>query len=143
MVLHTFDGYHWIYWVGPALGALLAVGLYRLIKALEYETANPGADFDRGTAEVFYPDEDPSAARRPHHASSYDGAVDAQVTPPAPLATVAPSQRRSSEIKQHSRLHSTAGQTNSVYSTSPDNHSGNAFEGAGYRKSPEAEEGTL
>lgn len=47
-----FDGYHWIYWVGPLLGALLAVLLYRLLKLLEYETANPDADGD-GRQEVF------------------------------------------------------------------------------------------
>ncbi|KAM0718069.1 hypothetical protein Q7P37_006401 [Cladosporium fusiforme] len=32
-----FSGYHWIYWVGPLLGSLLAVFTYRIIKALEYE----------------------------------------------------------------------------------------------------------
>ncbi|KAH7406232.1 aquaporin-like protein [Phaeosphaeria sp. MPI-PUGE-AT-0046c] len=46
VILGTFDGYHWIYWVGPLLGATLAVIFYRLIKVLEYETANPGADGD-------------------------------------------------------------------------------------------------
>ncbi|KAF1958992.1 aquaporin, partial [Byssothecium circinans] len=46
VILRTFDSYHWIYWVGPILGAILAVVLYRLIKFLEYETANPGADSD-------------------------------------------------------------------------------------------------
>jgi aquaporin related protein len=46
VVLGTFDGYHWIYWIGPLLGAVLAVIFYRLIKTLEYETANPGADAD-------------------------------------------------------------------------------------------------
>jgi aquaporin related protein len=46
VILGTFDGYHWIYWVGPLLGAVLAVIFYRLIKTLEYETANPGADGD-------------------------------------------------------------------------------------------------
>ncbi|KAF1365969.1 aquaporin [Lizonia empirigonia] len=48
-----FDGYHWIYWVGPLLGALLAVLLYRLLKMLEYETTNPGADSD-GRHEKYY-----------------------------------------------------------------------------------------
>jgi aquaporin related protein len=46
VVLGTFDNFHWIYWVGPILGAILAVLFYRLIKLLEYETANPGADSD-------------------------------------------------------------------------------------------------
>ncbi|PVI06633.1 aquaporin-like protein [Periconia macrospinosa] len=48
VILRTFDGYHWIYWVGPLLGAVVAVLFYRLIKVLEYETANPGADSDGG-----------------------------------------------------------------------------------------------
>lgn len=37
VVLHTFDHYHWIYWLGPALGATFAAGFYRFIKYLEYE----------------------------------------------------------------------------------------------------------
>ncbi|CAK4033597.1 hypothetical protein AC579_340 [Lecanosticta acicola] len=39
-----FQGYHWIYWVGPALGALIASGYYYFIKMLHYEFANPGQD---------------------------------------------------------------------------------------------------
>lgn len=46
VILHSFHSYHWIYWIGPLLGAILAVGFYRLIKTLEYETANPDADSD-------------------------------------------------------------------------------------------------
>lgn len=42
VVLRSFPGYHWIYWLGPFLGSLLAVLFYRLIKVLEFETANPG-----------------------------------------------------------------------------------------------------
>jgi len=44
------------------MGSLLAVGFYRFIKALEYETANPGQDFNDKEAEVFNPDEDPARA---------------------------------------------------------------------------------
>jgi len=46
VVLRTFDGYHWLYWIGPLLGAILAAIFYRLMKMLEYETASPGADSD-------------------------------------------------------------------------------------------------
>ncbi|KAK8154963.1 aquaporin-like protein [Phyllosticta citrichinensis] len=72
VILHTFNGYHWIYWVGPALGALLAVLLYRTIKVLEYETANPGADDDH-EAQVFYPDENTGARNPASAAARYDG----------------------------------------------------------------------
>ena len=38
------------------------MGFYRFIKALEYETANPGQDFNDKEMEVFNPDEDPARA---------------------------------------------------------------------------------
>ncbi|KAK8003194.1 hypothetical protein PG989_002913 [Apiospora arundinis] len=44
VVLGSFNHYHWIYWVGPILGSLLASGFYLLVKALEYETVNPDQD---------------------------------------------------------------------------------------------------
>jgi aquaporin related protein len=47
VVLTTFERYHWIYWVGPALGATLAAGFYKMLKWLQYETVlGPEADAD-------------------------------------------------------------------------------------------------
>ena len=40
----NFQGYHWIYWVGPFLGAAVAGGYYRFVKFNNYEEANPGQD---------------------------------------------------------------------------------------------------
>lgn len=44
VIAHSFNHDHWIYWVGPFIGSIMAVGFYRLVKALEYETVNPSAD---------------------------------------------------------------------------------------------------
>lgn len=69
VVLGIFNFYHWIYWVGPFLGAILAVILYRIVKVLEYETANPGQGFSNKEAPVFDPGYDPESAkdvRRPN-----------------------------------------------------------------------------
>jgi hypothetical protein len=40
IVNHSFTSYHWIYWVGPISGVVLAVLIFKLVKALEYETCN-------------------------------------------------------------------------------------------------------
>lgn len=44
VVAGSFPGHHWIYWVGPLMGALLSSGFYKLVKYLNYEYANPGQD---------------------------------------------------------------------------------------------------
>ena len=44
VVARTFPGYHWIYWLGPVLGALMASGYYKFAKYFNYEEANPGQD---------------------------------------------------------------------------------------------------
>lgn len=49
-VNRNFEGYHWIYWLGPLLGALLSAGFFKFIKMLEYETANPDQDAQESPA---------------------------------------------------------------------------------------------
>jgi len=44
VVARSFPHYHWIYWIGPFLGALLAGAYYKFVKYFNYEEANPGQD---------------------------------------------------------------------------------------------------
>jgi aquaporin related protein len=44
VVSKTFDREHWIYWVGPGAGAIVAVVFYKFILVMQYELANPGQD---------------------------------------------------------------------------------------------------
>ncbi|CAA9965204.1 Aquaporin [Pyrenophora teres f. maculata] len=46
LITGKWHGHHWIYWLGPLLGAVMATAFYRLMQTLGYETANPGADGD-------------------------------------------------------------------------------------------------
>lgn len=43
-VVSGFAKSHWIYWVGPFLGSLLAAGFYTLLKTFKYWTLTPGQD---------------------------------------------------------------------------------------------------
>lgn len=53
VVIPSFPNYHWIYWVGPLLGSLVAVFAYRIIKALEYEAYGAtGQDSDQPAAPI-------------------------------------------------------------------------------------------
>lgn len=47
--------------MGPFLGSLVAVGFYHFVKTLEYETANPGQDFNEHEHEAFEFDEENTA----------------------------------------------------------------------------------
>ncbi|KAH7344356.1 aquaporin-like protein [Pyrenochaeta sp. MPI-SDFR-AT-0127] len=42
----NFPGYQYVYWVGPLMGTLLAIGTYKIVKLVEYEVINPGQDGD-------------------------------------------------------------------------------------------------
>ena len=42
VAISYFPGYHYIYWFGPIMGALIAGGYYRFIKHFNYDEANPG-----------------------------------------------------------------------------------------------------
>lgn len=46
-VITGFDDYHWIYWIGPSLGSMVAAMLYLFLKSVDYETLNPKQDSDR------------------------------------------------------------------------------------------------
>ncbi|KIW15551.1 hypothetical protein PV08_05599 [Exophiala spinifera] len=53
-----FPPEHWIYWLGPLLGSLIASGFFWFIKSCEYQTANPGQDFDDLEASAYNPELD-------------------------------------------------------------------------------------
>lgn len=64
VVTKEFPGYHYIYWFGPIMGTMLAWGMYKIVKSVEYQTVNPGQDFDEHEAELFKPPEDPENAEQ-------------------------------------------------------------------------------
>ncbi|AMD20772.1 HDR029Wp [Eremothecium sinecaudum] len=41
-----FPNYHWIYWLGPLLGSVIAFGIWKLFKVLGYKTCSPTQDAD-------------------------------------------------------------------------------------------------
>ncbi|KAJ5151665.1 hypothetical protein N7492_009960 [Penicillium capsulatum] len=47
VINRSFPGYHWIYWVGPLLGSLLASAFYHLLCWVRWENINPGQDDDQ------------------------------------------------------------------------------------------------
>ncbi|KAF2625231.1 aquaporin-like protein, partial [Macroventuria anomochaeta] len=62
VVTRNFPGYHYIYWIGPLMGTLLAFVVYKIIKIVEYQTVNPGQDFDDHEDALFKPPSNPETA---------------------------------------------------------------------------------
>jgi len=53
VVSHDFPSYHWIYHIGPFVGALISVALYVALKALDYGSVVLGQDADtEGVSQV-------------------------------------------------------------------------------------------
>ncbi|GAT25171.1 aquaporin [Aspergillus luchuensis] len=52
VINRSFPGYHWIYWVGPLLGSLLACGFFTFLKMFQYTTVNPGQDYNEWEAKM-------------------------------------------------------------------------------------------
>ena len=107
VVVRTFEDYHWIYWVGPLLGSLLASGFYKFIKMLEYETANPGQDFDENETQLFDPERDTNRPMVNFSTTSESGSQ--AITKSRPISGDTFAEYRREEIplqqvrKQHSR----------------------------------------
>lgn len=52
VVSATFPGYHWIYWVGPFIGALMSTSFYLLLKIFDYTSVVFGQDADHEVVSV-------------------------------------------------------------------------------------------
>lgn len=70
VVMRDFEGHHWIYWVGPLLGSLVAASFYQILKSLEYEPLQPG----QHVADAHH--SDPTDAPRRYDDSDPAGDVD-------------------------------------------------------------------
>lgn len=52
VVIPSFPGYHYIYWFGPIMGALVAALYYRFVKYMNYHEAQPGQDHPFGEDDI-------------------------------------------------------------------------------------------
>ena len=123
VVVHTFENYHWIYWIGPLLGSLLASGFYKFIKMLEYETANPGQDFDENETQLFDPERDTNRPMVNFSAPSESGSQPITKSRPISGDTAAEYRREEIPLEQiKSTRTSRSEQGSSPPSSSPMKH---------------------
>ena len=95
VVVHSFYSYHWIYWVGPILGSILASAFYLFIKALEYETVNieqdprevVGKKFDPVSGQEKFITREGDEIDNPHNSSPRDRLHYDDVTEPTAVPT--------------------------------------------------------
>lgn len=109
-VVTSFPGYHWIYWVGSFLGALVAVPFYRLTRNLENIIRDLGEDEEH---EEWLRSR--SRNRQSNSTSNYDQAANTQAHTRVHLDAVqeeADLERGASYISYHSSI------------TSPNNSNG-------------------
>lgn len=64
VITGRFPGYHWIYWVGPLIGSLIATFIYTLLKTFNYSDVVLGQDSDNENASPRV-----AVASRLYHAS--------------------------------------------------------------------------
>jgi aquaporin related protein len=81
-VIQGFVGYHYIYWIGPLMGSLLAFAVYWILKWLEYQSANPGQDDDDVEKGISPPSPPPHHQKTSHHRSTFSEASDGTLQPP-------------------------------------------------------------
>ena len=67
-----FPSYHWIYWLGPLMGAVLAAGFFVLLRRLRYRECNPGPDWE--DMEKLHPAQGPHR----HHRDGVGGGEDGE-----------------------------------------------------------------
>ncbi|OOF91435.1 hypothetical protein ASPCADRAFT_177479 [Aspergillus carbonarius ITEM 5010] len=93
VINRNFPGYHWIYWIGPLLGSLLACGFFTFLKMFQYTTVNPGQDFNEWEAKMGPGSWDDST----HRPSYYSDAttVDRAQSPTAGRRNPTPSNSQS------------------------------------------------
>ncbi|KAH8088404.1 putative aquaporin 1 [Filobasidium floriforme] len=79
--IQGFASYHWIYWVGPTLGSLLATAFWYILKHIKYWEINPGQDSVDYKDNVHHNDaplSDLVGRGRDRNSTGADGARDSQ-----------------------------------------------------------------